>query len=451
MTEAAESAPENIEFLRARFRELKVQAREDLEGLRRNRDKMREYKMNRDEHNKEVRRLIESVKAEREERDRINMDIGDAKHKRTAIHAQIKSVYEEIRELRDQVVGSPSNDQRRMMHRVNELEWRQQTEQLSIEDERFLVEEITVLEKQLVKIGLEKEKQDKIHELRRMARRLKDEASDAHQIVIELSEKSQIHHQEVVRIRPELEEYKKAADTAHKNFVEWLKKVKDGEDKLKIVRTEIDEIYNKLRKLDVGGREAVKTAKRTQQREQEQVRVEAAVEKLQAGGRLTFDEFILAQRVSTDDGGSRRGKPRKRAKKESFVEKASAEDSKSVDETAKAKKPAKSKSRVKKKPSVEKAPAEDVKSADEPAKTKKPAKSKSQVKKKPSAEKALTEDTKPVDESAEIEQPAEITEEPIAVEESVESNEPVKAEKSTEVVETVEATESAETKTDESK
>ena len=158
MTEAADSAPENIEFLRARFGELRVQAREDLEVLRSNRDKMREYKINRDEHNKEVRRLIESVKAEREERDRINMDIGEAKHKRTAIHAQIKSVYEEIRELRDQVVGSPSNDQRNMMRRVNELEWRQQTEQLSIEDERFLVEEITVLEKQLVKIGLEKEK-----------------------------------------------------------------------------------------------------------------------------------------------------------------------------------------------------------------------------------------------------------------------------------------------------
>ncbi|MHA1485449.1 MAG: coiled-coil protein, partial [Candidatus Thorarchaeota archaeon] len=264
----AESAPENIEFLRARFGELRVQAREDLEVLRSNRDKMREYKINRDEHNKEVRRLIESVKAEREERDRINLDIGEAKHKRTAIHAQIKSVYEEIRELRDDVVGSPSHDQRNMMRRVNELEWRQQTEQLSIEDERFLVEEITVLEKQLVKIGLEKEKQDKIHELRRMARRLKDEASDAHQIVIELSEKSQIHHQAVVRIRPELEEYKKAADTAHKNFVEWLKKVKDGEDKLKSVRTEIDEIYGKLRKLDVGGREAAKSAKRAHQREQ---------------------------------------------------------------------------------------------------------------------------------------------------------------------------------------
>jgi uncharacterized coiled-coil DUF342 family protein len=439
LTEAAESAPENIEFLRTRFRELKVQAREDLEVLRRNRDKMREYKMNRDEHNKEVRRLIESVKAEREERDRINMDIGEAKHKRTAIHAQIKSVYEEIRELRDQVVGSPSNDQRRMVRRVNELEWRQQTEQLSIEDERFLVEEIDALEMQLVKIGLEKEKQDKIHELRRMARRLKDEASDAHQIVIELSEKSQIHHQEVVRIRPELEEYKKAADTAHKNFVEWLKKVKDGEDKLKIVRTEIDEIYGKLRKLDVGGREAVKSAKRTQQREQEQERVEAAVEKLQAGKRLTFDEFILAQRVSTDGGKSRRGKPRRRTKKESSVEEAPTEDAKFIDEPAKTKKPAESRRRVKKKSSVEEAPTETTKSVDEP------------VKKKSSVEEAPTETTKSVDEPAETEQQAETVEEPMAAEEPVESSEPAEAEKSPDVTETAETIESTETETDKSK
>ncbi len=414
----AESAPENIEFLRARFGELRVQAREDLGVLRSNRDKMREYKINRDEHNKEVRRLIESVKAEREERDRINMDIGEAKHKRTAIHAQIKSVYEEIRELRDHVVGSPSHDQRNMMRRVNELEWRQQTEQLTIEDERFLVEEITVLEKQLVKIGLEKEKQDKIHELRRMARRLKDEASDAHQIVIELSEKSQIHHQAVVRIRPELEEYKKAADTAHKNFVEWLKKVKDGEDKLKSVRTEIDEIYGKLRKLDVGGREAAKSAKRAQQREQEQERVEAAVEKLQAGKRLTFDEFIMAQRVSTDDGRGRRGKPRGRAKKESSIEETPTEDAKSVDESVKTKKLAKTKRRAKKKSSVEDTPTEDAKSIDEPAKT---------------------------------EEQAETVEAPLVTEEPVESSESAESEKSADVSETDEATESTETETDEAK
>ena len=414
----AESAPENIEFLRARFGELRVQAREDLEVLRSNRDKMREYKMNRDEHNKEVRRLIESVKAEREERDRINLDIGEAKHKRTAIHAQIKSVYEEIRELRDDVVGSPSHDQRNMMRRVNELEWRQQTEQLSIEDERFLVEEITVLEKQLVKIGLEKEKQDKIHELRRMARRLKDEASDAHQIVIELSEKSQIHHQAVVRIRPELEEYKKAADTAHKNFVEWLKKVKDGEDKLKSVRTEIDEIYGKLRKLDVGGREAVKSAKRAHQREQEQERVEAAVEKLQAGKRLTFDEFIMAQRVSTDNGRGRRGKPRRRAKKESSIEEAPTEVAKSVDESVKTKKQAKTKRRAKKESSIEEAPTEVAKSVDEPVKTKKQ---------------------------------AETVEAPLATEGPVESSESAESEKSADVSETDEATESTETETDEAK
>ncbi|MFW9846250.1 MAG: hypothetical protein ACFFD6_05860, partial [Candidatus Thorarchaeota archaeon] len=166
MTEVAETKPEDIEFLRARLRELKVQAREDLEVLRRDRDQMRSYKSIRDEHNKEVRNLIESVKAEREERDRINKEISDAKDRRTAIHAQLKSVYDEIRELRSNIVGSPSTDQRRMMRRVEELEWRQQTEQLSRDEEISIVEEIAKIEAKLVKIGQEKEKQDRIHEQR---------------------------------------------------------------------------------------------------------------------------------------------------------------------------------------------------------------------------------------------------------------------------------------------
>ncbi|NHJ13825.1 MAG: hypothetical protein EAX95_09110 [Candidatus Thorarchaeota archaeon] len=307
MTEAAETKPEDIEYLRATLRELKSQARDDLEILRRNRDRMREYKVIRDEHNKEVRNLIESVKAEREARDQINKDIAEAKDRRTAIHAQLKSVYDEIRELRSNIVGSPSNDQRRMMRRVEELEWRQQTEQLSIEEERQIVEEIASIEAKLVKIGQEKEKQDRISELRRLARRLKEEASDAHQKVMELSEQSQIHHQEVVRIRPQLEEFKRSADTAHQNFVAELKKVKEGEAKLKEVRTQIDDIYGKIRKYQSERKGAEEKERRDQQREDQQERVDAAVEKLQSGKRLTFDEFILAQRSVSDDK-----KPKKR-------------------------------------------------------------------------------------------------------------------------------------------
>ncbi|TFG94364.1 hypothetical protein E4H12_15285, partial [Candidatus Thorarchaeota archaeon] len=173
MTEVAETNLEDVEYLRAKFRELKTLARDELEVLRRDRDQMREYKLIRDEHNKEVKALIESVKAEREERDRINKDINEAKERRRAIHAQLKSVYDEIRDLRSNLVGSPSNDQRRMMRRVEELEWRQQTEQISRDEEVTIIEEIARIESQLVKIGEEKGKQDRISEQRRLARKLK--------------------------------------------------------------------------------------------------------------------------------------------------------------------------------------------------------------------------------------------------------------------------------------
>jgi uncharacterized coiled-coil DUF342 family protein len=312
LTEAAEAKPEEVEFLRTKLRELKIQARDELEVLRRDRDQMREYKTIRDDHNKEVRGLIESVKAEREERDRINKDISEAKDRRTAIHDQLKSVYDEIRDLRSNLVGSPSTDQRRMMRRVEELEWRQQTDQLTRDEELTIVEEIAKIESKLVKIGQEKEKQDRISEIRRLARKLKEEASEAHEKVIELSEQSQIHHQEVVRIRPQLEEYKKSADTAHKNFVEWLKKVKDGEEKLKEIRTQIDDIQSKLRKFTVEKRDVERQDLRDQQRIQTRERTEEAVEKLQSGKRLTFDEFILAQRQVTDD---KRRKPKKRSRR----------------------------------------------------------------------------------------------------------------------------------------
>jgi uncharacterized coiled-coil DUF342 family protein len=359
LTEAADAKPEDIEFLRARLRELKIQAREDLEVLRRDRDQMRQYKSVRDEHNKEVRSLIESVKAEREERDRINKEISEAKDRRSAIHAQLKSVYEEIRELRSNIVGSPSTDQRRMMRRVEELEWRQQTEQLSMDEERSIVEEIAKIEAKLVKIGQEKEKQDRIHEQRRLARRLKEEASEAHQKVLKLSEQSQIHHQEVVRIRPQLEEFKRSADTAHQNFVEWLKKVKEGENKLKEVRTEIDEIYGKIRKHQSERRDTAESERREVKKVHEQERVDAAVEKMQSGKRLTFDEFILAQRSVTDDKrGPRKRGGRRRAPPEPETSTAEEEAASAEDDTEEVLKQLESEASVSPAPKEEESPAD---------------------------------------------------------------------------------------------
>jgi hypothetical protein len=93
-----------------------------------------------------------------------------------------------------------------------------------------------------------------------------------------------------------------------------LKKVKDGEAKLKEFRTQIEEIQGKLRKFTVEKRDVERHEMREQQRAQEQERTDAAVEKLQSGKRLTFDEFILAQRQVTDDK-KKSQKSRKRAKK----------------------------------------------------------------------------------------------------------------------------------------
>jgi hypothetical protein len=59
-------------------------------------------------------------------------------------------------------------------------------------------------------------------------------------------------------------------------------------------------------------REAEKTGKKAQMREQDKERLDLAVEKLTSGKRMTFDEFILAQRVVSDD--------KKRAKRKAPTE-----------------------------------------------------------------------------------------------------------------------------------
>ncbi|MHA2352712.1 MAG: hypothetical protein ACXABX_06295, partial [Candidatus Thorarchaeota archaeon] len=69
-----------------------------------------------------------------------------------------------------------------------------------------------------------------------------------------------------------------------------------------------------LRKFTVEKRDVERMEIRDQQRAHTRERTDAAVEKLQSGGRLTFDEFILAQRQVTDDK-KKSQKSRKRSKK----------------------------------------------------------------------------------------------------------------------------------------
>ncbi|MGY5853177.1 MAG: hypothetical protein RTU92_06390, partial [Candidatus Thorarchaeota archaeon] len=130
-------------------------------------------------------------------------------------------------------------------------------------------------------------------------------------------------------IRPQLEEFKKSADTAHQNFVEWLKKVKDGEEKLKEIRTQIEDIQGKLRKHV--SEQGPRSERRAVQREEQKERTAEAVEKLQSGKRLTFDDFILAQRSVTDD--KKRGR-RRGSRREEVVEEPAAVDKAAVVEEA---------------------------------------------------------------------------------------------------------------------
>jgi len=77
--------------------------------------------------------------------------------------------------------------------------------------------------------------------------------------------------------------------------------IRHEEGKLKDVRTQIDEIYGKIRKYEAERRGSEEQERRDQQKEDEKERVDAAIEKMQSGKRLTFDEFILAQRSVADD------------------------------------------------------------------------------------------------------------------------------------------------------
>ena len=287
--EAAEEAPKE-EFVLA----------DTMEGVRRQKDEKeaeiakvaeereefnktaREQRKIRDELNASLKENLNKAIEFRNERNEINKQVEEAKKARNEANAKIKSLE----------WNSGKRNKIKIENEIKKIDKIIETRVLDIKKENQLVKNANDLRKQLMEIHEDEAAKGEAEELKKVS-------EEEHEKVIELSEKAQAAHEEMLQYFRKTDDIRTAADEAHKKFIEARRNASEKHEEFKAILSDIHVINKKLgsnkpkrRKSDNKGSSGSNKNREERQRAQE------IFEKFKQGGKVSTEEILLLQKYN---------------------------------------------------------------------------------------------------------------------------------------------------------
>ena len=141
-----------------------------------------------------------------------------------------------------------------------------------------------------------------IHEdesVKNEAQELKKVSEEEHEKVIELSEKAQAAHEEMLKYFRKTDDIRTAADEAHKKFIEARKNASAKHEEFKVILSDIHVINKKLGSNKPKRRKSDnKSSSGANKNREEKERAEEIFEKFKQGGKVSTEEILLLQKYN---------------------------------------------------------------------------------------------------------------------------------------------------------
>jgi len=242
--------------------------------------------------NNQTRDFVEEAQKNKDLRDKYNQEVIEVKGQRNDHNDQANILFEEIEAFKKEHGTPKSRGLKEVQKQIDHLEMMQQTQVISTEKERELIDKIKQMRGQVKEQEAELEQNKEMRAKVSSARDLRKQASDLHAKVTEVAELAQKHHDVMVESYRKADKSRESADSAHKSFVE-AQEAADAEHKFFIAcqkeLRDYDKVISGLRK---------KTKKVKVSKEQKAVRKEAEhlFKNFRAGEKLTTDDILLLQR-----------------------------------------------------------------------------------------------------------------------------------------------------------
>jgi uncharacterized coiled-coil DUF342 family protein len=255
-----------------------------------------EWKAKRDDLNKIKATLIAKLKEEREQRNGANGKVAELKTLKEGFKKELEETEKSIESLnanKRKLILSLREDPVRARERIKELEWFLQTNVMSLTRENDLVKEISLLEKKLTETRSIDEVDAKLATATSRAQAIKNKLGELRTQMLEPVKVSQDHHNNVIDLVNQIDDVKKQADEAHRNYLEAF-------DSASLALASLRKAQDRIRELngETGAEKKKKKEERVKEIEQkmEQIATHAS-EKVKKGGRLTIDELsVLVQK-----------------------------------------------------------------------------------------------------------------------------------------------------------
>ena len=242
----------------------------------------KEQRKIRDELNASLKENLNKAIEFRNERNEINKEVEAAKKARNEANNKIKSLE----------WSSGKRDKIKIENEIKKIDKIIETRVLDIKKENQLVKNANDLRKQLMEIHEDESVKDEAQELKKVS-------EDEHQKVIELSEKAQVAHEEMLTYFRKTDDIRTAADEAHKKFIEARKNAAEKHEEFKAILSDIHVINKKLgsnkprkRKNDN------KPSGGANKNREEKQRAEEIFAKFKQGGKVSTEEILLLQKYN---------------------------------------------------------------------------------------------------------------------------------------------------------
>ena len=242
----------------------------------------REQRKIRDELNASLKENLNKAIEFRNERNEINKQAEEAKKARNEANSKIKNIE----------WNSGKRNKIKIENEIKKIDKIIETRVLDIKKENQLVKNANDLRKQLMEIHEDEAAKGEVEELKKVS-------EEEHAKVIELSEKAQAAHEEMLKYFRKTDDIRTAADDAHKKFIEARRNASEKHEEFKAILSDIHVINKKLgsnkpkrRKSDNKGSSGANKNREEKQRAQE------IFEKFKQGGKVSTEEILLLQKYN---------------------------------------------------------------------------------------------------------------------------------------------------------
>jgi len=272
---ANQSGNEQDEFgiVLEQLRKIQAAMRVCVRAIQDARGRAWEWRDRRDELRGNQPLVDDEISEQRTARDELNAEVQRLKALRDEELEHARVLQEKLQGIREKAGPHKSFVSREeLQRRYRELEWKQQTTPLSIDEERALIEEMEGISRAMQTTPetnpTSPTQTDETENLWQEVQAARERAQEHHEAMVALVEEAQQKHQNIVQLSQTFGPSRSEIDEAHHMYVQCLQEADEMRERLDVLRNQETELQQKLDSI------------RNQRKETRKAREKAAMEKL---------------------------------------------------------------------------------------------------------------------------------------------------------------------------